>query len=145
MRVSFTVQTRAAPQGSKRSLGNGVMVESSKRVKPFRQDVRFAAMDQKLPEGWPMDAPMKASYRFMFRRPKSHLTGKGALRKGAQMEATSRGLGDIEKLARAASDALSNVLFNDDSQIVDMHISKSYAHCNMVVISLETIANSGIQ
>ena len=35
-----------APQGSKRHVGGGIMVESSKRAKPWRQDVMHQARDQ---------------------------------------------------------------------------------------------------
>ena len=44
-RVSFICFSRAAPQGSKRHLGNGVLVESSKRVKPFRTDLQGVAIE----------------------------------------------------------------------------------------------------
>ena len=108
-------------------------------MKPFRQDVRFTAFEQSLPDGWPMDAPMRVSYRFHFQRPKSHHTSKGALTKSAPLEAISRGLGDIEKLARATSDALSGVLFNDDSQVVEMHLAKAYDDRDLVVVTVEPI------
>jgi Holliday junction resolvase RusA-like endonuclease len=39
----ITVFGQPAPQGSKRHVGHGVMVESSKKVKPWRQDVVAAA------------------------------------------------------------------------------------------------------
>ncbi len=137
MRVSFVVYSRAAPQGSKRFMGPGRMMESSKRVKPFRQDVRFTAMDTPVPDGWPMEAPMRVSYRFHFRRPKSHFTSKGSLTKSAPLEAISHGLDDIEKLARAVSDSLSGVLFHDDRQVVEMHLAKAYDDRDLVVVTLE--------
>ena len=116
------------------------MKESSKRVKPFRADVKAAAMDVPLPKDWPMEAPMRVGYRFHFARPKTHFTGKGALTKSAPEEATSHGLGDIEKLARAVNDALSGVLFKDDRQVVEMHLAKSYDDQDLVIISVEPIA-----
>ena len=140
MRVSFVVYSRAAPQGSKTYLGQGRMKESSKRVKPFRADVKAAAMDVPLPKDWPMEAPMRVGYRFHFARPKTHLTSKGALTKSAPEEATSHGLGDIEKLARAVNDALSGVLFKDDRQVIEMHLAKSYDDQDLVIISVEPIA-----
>ena len=137
-RISFVVYSRAAPQGSKKSLGNGIMVESSRRVKPFRQDVRFAALDH-IPSGWPMDAPMRASYRFHFKRPQSHLTSKGNLTKSAPSYPTGRMVGDVEKLARAVSDALTGVAFTDDSQVIEMQLAKAYDDRDLVVITLEPV------
>ena len=140
MGVSFVVYSRAAPQGSKRHVGNGAMIESSKRVKPFRADVRKAAQSVELPPDWPMAAPMRVGLRFHFARPKSHFKGDGvALSKSAPEEATSHGLGDIEKLARAVNDALSTVLFNDDRQVVEMHLAKCYDSQDLVIISLEPL------
>jgi len=140
-RVSFVVYSRAAPQGSKRHIGNGVMIESSKRVKPFRADVRKAAESAALPPDWPMAAPMRVGLRFHFARPKSHFKGNGvALSKSAPEEATSHGLGDLEKLARSVNDALSGVLFNDDRQVVEMHLAKAYDSEDLVIISVEPLA-----
>ena len=140
-RVSFVVYSRAAPQGSKRHVGNGVMIESSKRVKPFRADVRKAAESAALPPDWPMAAPMRVGMRFHFARPKSHFKGNGvALSKSAPEEATSHGLGDLEKLARSVNDALSGVLFNDDRQVVEMHLAKAYDSEDLVIISVEPLA-----
>jgi len=140
-RVSFVVYSRAAPQGSKRHIGNGVMIESSKRVKPFRADVRKAAESAALPPDWPMAAPMRVGMRFHFARPKSHFKGNGvALSKSAPEEATSHGLGDLEKLARSVNDALSGVLFNDDRQVVEMHLAKCYDSEDLVIISVEPLA-----
>ena len=139
-RVSFVVYSRAAPQGSKRHVGNGVMVESSKRVKPFRADVRKAAESAALPPDWPMAAPMRVGFRFHFARPKSHFKRDGvSLLKSAPEEATSHGLGDLEKLARSVNDALSTVLFNDDRQVVEMHLAKAYDSEDLVIISLEPL------
>lgn len=139
-RISFVVYSRAAPQGSKRHVGNGVMVESSKRVKPFRADVRKAAESVVLPPGWPMGAPMRVGFRFHFARPKSHFKRDGvALSKSAPEEATSHGLGDLEKLARSVNDALSSVLFNDDRQVIEMHLAKAYDSEDLVIISVEPL------
>ena len=137
-RISFVVYSRAAPQGSKKSLGNGIMVESSRRVKPFRQDVRFAALDQ-IPSGWPMDAPMRASYRFHFKRPQSHLTSKGNLTKSAPSYPTGRMVGDLDKLIRATCDALTGIAYHDDSQVVEIATCKAYDDRDLVIITLEPV------
>ncbi len=139
-RVSFVVYSRAAPQGSKTYLGQGRMKESSKRVKPFRADVRRAAESVALPPDWPMAAPMRVACRFHFARPKSHFKRDGvALSKSAPEEAISHGLGDLEKLARSVNDALSGVLFNDDRQVVEMHLAKAYDSEDLVIISVEPL------
>ena len=134
--LTFVVHSAGAPQGSKRHVGNGVMVESSKRVKPFRQDVRFTALDTVDP-AWDRTGPMSLTVDFHFVRPKSHFTSKGALTKRAPMFPTARTVGDIEKLCRALNDALSGVLFDDDSQVVECHARKLYAETALTIITLE--------
>ena len=134
--LSFVVHSAAAPQGSKRHVGNGVMVESSKRVKPFRQDVRFTALDIVEPT-WDRSGPMALTVDFHFVRPKSHFTSKGALTKRAPLFPTARTVGDIEKLVRALHDSLSGVLFDDDSQVVECHARKLYSDQNLCIITLE--------
>lgn len=44
-KLEFFVAGNPAPQGSKRHVGNGVMIEMSKKVKPWREDVRHAATE----------------------------------------------------------------------------------------------------
>jgi crossover junction endodeoxyribonuclease RusA len=139
-RISFVVYSRAAPQGSKTYLGQGRMKESSERVKPFRADVRRAAESAALPPDWPMAAPMRVGVRFHFARPKSHFKRDGVtLSKSAPEEATSHGLGDLDKLARSVNDALSGVLFNDDRQVVEMGLAKAYDSEDLVVIFVEPL------
>ena len=100
------------------------MVESSKNVKPWRQDVKFTAIDQK-PADWDTSSPMALSVIFRFQRPASHL-GKNGLRPSAPQHCTSARNGDIEKLVRSTHDALTGVLFDDDRQVVSLNATKRY-------------------
>jgi len=122
--ITFAVHGLAAPQGSKRHIGKGVMVESSKNVKPWRQDVKYAALAAK-PTGWDTAPAMALSVVFKFQRPASHL-GKNGLRPSAPQHCTSARNGDIEKLVRSTHDALTGVLFDDDRQVVTLNATKRY-------------------
>jgi crossover junction endodeoxyribonuclease RusA len=122
--LTFVVHGLAAPQGSKRSLGNGILVESSKAVKPWRQDVKHAALAC-LPADWDATAPMALSVVFRFKRPQAHI-GKRGLKPSAPVHCTSGRHGDLSKLVRSTEDALTGVLCDDDRQIVTMNVSKRY-------------------
>ena len=100
------------------------MVESSKNVKPWRQDVKYAALAAK-PSGWDTSIPMALSVVFLFQRPKSHY-GKKGLRSTAPAYCTSALLGDIDKLLRSTNDALTGILFDDDRQVVSVNAQKRY-------------------
>ena len=129
--IFIPVIANPAPQGSKRHVGNGIMIENSKRVKPWRQDVKEAALNHY--QGEVIDQAVEIEIIFIFVRPKSHFgTGKNSrkLKPSAPVFVTSKGIGDIDKLQRSTYDALSessggNVL-KDDSLIVQNRNSKRY-------------------
>jgi crossover junction endodeoxyribonuclease RusA len=111
-----------APQGSKRHVGGGRMVESSAKVKPWREAVRLEALATGLAIS---DQPIYLHLLFRFRRPKGHWSAKGELKPSAPKTIITRP--DIDKLARSTLDALTGVLFADDSQVAFLVASKEYA------------------
>lgn len=128
--LSFFAPGRPAPQGSKRYVGHGVMVESSKRVKPWRNDVRDAAINAMGPLP-PLLGAVRVTLRFVLNRPKGHLrTGKKQtdgfrlLPSAPRHHATKP---DLDKLARAALDSMTGVCWRDDSQVVSLICEKGYA------------------
>jgi crossover junction endodeoxyribonuclease RusA len=109
-----------AAQGSKRHVGKGVMIESSKRVKPWRMLVSEAA----LATGAPLiKTPVRLSIVFLFLRPKAHYGSKG-LKPSAPAYHFTRP--DVDKLQRSTFDALTGTLLHDDSLIVGCVAEKRY-------------------
>jgi crossover junction endodeoxyribonuclease RusA len=137
---TFTVLGKPAPQGSKRHVGRGILLESSKRCKPWRQDVKYAALEA-LPDGWyaMMDKPILVSVTFIFARPKGHFRTNGELKPKAPSHCTAR-VGDTDKLCRSILDALSNSVFSDDSQVIALNAQKRYATRNEQPSAIITIA-----
>lgn len=131
MSLDIVVYGHPAPQGSKRHVGKGVMVESSKHVKPWREDVRQAALAAlSLQIGGPLDGPLVARMVFTLQRPRSHYrTGRNAhlLRDAAPLRPA--GYPDTSKLLRSTEDALkSGGAIRDDSLIVEYtRAAKVYA------------------
>jgi len=128
----ITVYGIPAPQGSKRHVGNGVMVESSKKVKPWREDVRAAALQAYAnDQGIVLHTrtqPIRVDITFTLPRPKGHYrTGRNAhlLRDNApQWPATKP---DIDKLARSTLDALGSAgIYHDDAQVARLYVTKEY-------------------
>jgi len=122
--LSFVAYGYPAPQGSKRHLGNGILVESSNRVKPWRTDVKEAALAC-TPDHWDRTCPMSVSIVCRFKRPKGHIGTRG-LKPSAPKHPTFRSVGDSDKLARSILDAMTGVCFDDDSQVIDLTIQKRY-------------------
>ena len=138
--LTFTVLGKPAPQGSKRHVGRGVMVESSKRCKPWRQDVRHTALDLR-PDDWyaNMDAAIALSVVFVFARPKSHFRANGQLKPSAPPHCTGR-IGDVSKLVRAVEDAMTGIIYNDDAQIISLIAHRRFANdreqpCAIITVS----------
>jgi Holliday junction resolvase RusA-like endonuclease len=127
--LDVTVYGDPAPQGSKRYVGNGVSIESSKKVRPWRQDVK-GALEDALPAGHqPWDGPIMATIVFYFPRPKSHYrTGRNAhLLRDAAPATPANSRNDIDKLTRAVLDAATAAgVFADDGLVVDLHAAKAY-------------------
>ena len=130
-KIFIPVRGLPAPQGSKRHIGHGIMIENSKKVKPWRQDVRAAAIDHY--EGSVIGRAVEIEIIFLFARPKSHYgTGKNAkkLKPSAPVFVTSKGIGDIDKLQRSTYDALSEssggIVIKDDALIVQNRNMKRY-------------------
>ena len=97
-----------------------------KRVKPFRSDLQGVAIEA-TPVDWDLGLEYHLRVDFHFRRPKSHLTSKGALTKAAPLFPTGRQIGDTDKLIRSVCDALTGICWYDDSQVVDITAKKRFA------------------
>ncbi len=95
--IEIAAHVRPAGQGSKRHVGNGRMVEQSDYVKPFRDAITKAAKEIAGPNWIPLDGPLTASYVFTIKRPQRPSFPEPA------------GPPDIDKLERAANDALSPI------------------------------------
>lgn len=124
--IEIVVRGTPAPQGSKRHIGNGRMIESSKAVGPWREAVRAQAQAAVTE---PMTGPVKIVLWFYLQRPKGHYrTGRNAhlLRDGAP--GRPAGTPDLDKLTRAVLDGLTQGgAWKDDGQVVTLLAAKIYA------------------
>lgn len=134
--IEIRVYGTPGPQGSKRFMGThggrGVMVESSKKVKPWRDAVRGDAIvaHQAVPNWKPLDEPLYAEMVFTFARPRSHYrTGRNAhlLRDAAPARPLAKP--DVSKLCRSTEDALTDAgVWCDDARVVEYtRLAKVYA------------------
>ena len=132
--VRFIVYSRAAPQGSKRHLRYGILVESSKRETHSEPMSGSLQMKQFRPIG--ILAGTFLDVLFMFRRPARSLTSMENLTKSAPLYPIGRNIGDIDKLIRSVYDALTGVAYYDDSQVVDRTARKRFSDRDQTIIAL---------
>ena len=111
----FTVKAKPAPQGSKKHVGGGRMVEMSKNLPAWRTAVAAAAK-----AAWPYDSPMDSAVgvvvEFRLQRPKRSKFGD-----------YPAGPPDTDKLCRATGDALEAAgVVTNDSRIIHWNATKAW-------------------
>lgn len=138
--LTITVHGIPGPQGSKKAVGtrptkNGgrtaVMVESSKKVKPWRQNVTAAALQAiaGIPDWKPLNGPLVASVVFTMRdqpasKPDWWPAGSPWSKKFTWRPAS---MPDLSKLLRSTEDALTGVIWKDDARVVEyVRLAKHY-------------------
>jgi crossover junction endodeoxyribonuclease RusA len=110
-----------APQGSKRHVGNGRMVESSSAVGPWREAVRAETQAARPADPWymPRRGPVQVSIMFWLPRPASVTALK-------RPQPVTRP--DLDKLVRAVLDGIvAGGAIADDSQVCQLSAGKAYA------------------
>lgn len=108
-----------APQGSKRHVGGGRMIEMSKAVGPWREAVRTETQRSMVAQN--ADAflgPVAVKVIFLLARPKS--TPRRILYPAKRP--------DLDKLARSVLDGLTmGGVWEDDAQVVELWCRKNFA------------------
>jgi len=122
--IAFDVFGMPGPQGSKRFVGlsragRGIMVESSAKVKPWREAVKLAAREAMRAAGVEtIDAPVRV--RMIFTVPKPVSAPKTRMTWPMRKP-------DGSKLQRSTEDAISDAgLWRDDARIVEWYGAKRY-------------------
>lgn len=122
--LSVFVAGKPAPQGSKRGIqhkttGKVVLIESSKAVKPWREDVRAALLDEHGQPHVRIEGAVVVHLAFVMPRPVStpKRSTPPAMRKP-----------DLDKLIRAVLDAITSAgAIEDDARIVRIVADKRLA------------------
>lgn len=118
--LTFTVVGVARPKGSTKAFMRPgmkfpIVTSDNKSVKGWEQSVR-AAIQHHAP-GVFFRGPVVVAITFELPRPQSLPKKVTAHLKKP----------DLDKLARGSLDAMKGVLWNDDSQVVSLHVRKTYA------------------
>lgn len=143
--IKFFVPGVPAPQGSVKSFthpatGKIVSQPDNPRTKPWRGIVGMTALAAL--NDWSLSRePFVVVLRFVFPRPKSHFgSGRNAetLKASAPAQPCGRGVPDIDKLIRAVLDALTGVIWFDDSQVAYVEAMKRYGDSPGVWVDLHS-------
>lgn len=123
--IRFKVYGVPVPQGSLRAfnvggrarVSQGGSAEGRRKLADWRQAIGEEAR-RALPENTPLlDGPVYVTASFLLPKPKSAPKSRRLTTKKP----------DLDKLCRSLLDALSGVIFRDDSQVVSLFVTKAYA------------------
>lgn len=117
--ITLHIIGEPAPQGSKKHMGHGIMVEASKKVKPWREAVHWQAREQY--QGPILDGTVIIEEALFFvKRP---------LRLKKRLDVISNTKPDVDKVLRATLDALTGVVWTDDCKVgLVVRLEKRYAN-----------------
>jgi Holliday junction resolvase RusA-like endonuclease len=135
--LAFTVVGTPAPQGSKKGFynkhsGRVQMVESSAKVAPWRDAVKYAALEARNTPGRPhhitFEGAVSVGIVFGLPRPKGHYgTGRNAGVVKASAPVWPAVKPDLDKLTRSTLDALREAgVYRDDARVVRLDVTKAY-------------------
>jgi Holliday junction resolvase RusA-like endonuclease len=131
MTLAFTVFGVAQPKGNMRAIHMPgmkypIVTDSNRSVKSWSQLIAEGANRAiaALPDGdrGVLEGPVRLTMAFYMPRPKRFCAGRFQTIPVAHLTAP-----DWDKLSRAVSDALSQVVYRDDKQVVEAIVGKFYA------------------
>ena len=137
----MTIPVKAVPGSNRKIVVNGRIIDVAKGKAGFVAQTRLYAAARAEKFGWqPVAGPVSASYRFFFKRPASHYgTGRNAdtLKKSAPDMHTQRP--DLVNLIKCMEDALTGIIWRDDSQVREIDAVKFWAESDSISIEVERI------
>jgi crossover junction endodeoxyribonuclease RusA len=138
--LNFTVHGKAQPAGSKRFVGTsgsgkGLVIDQNPHAADWKKRVAQIAAEERDKAGWEIiRGALRLSVHFQRARLKSHYSKRGASLLLASAPAYWATRPDRGKLLRAVEDALTGVIYADDSQVVGGDVVKSWGPTDCVEI-----------
>lgn len=140
---SFVVRGKPQPAGSKKGFYNPklkrvMIVDAAEKSRPWKALVSDAAQETMGPVS-PLNGALAATFEFVETRPKGHFNTKNELSATGRRNPYPAKRPDLLKLARGVEDALSTIVYVDDSQIVREILTKRYGDFDGVEITVEEL------
>lgn len=129
---TFVIEGKCPTKGSTRSfvnpkIGKVVTVADNDRLRQWTKDARWQARAAKVPMVYKPHG-VKLGVLVEFVKPKTSKAVAPTVRP------------DLDKLLRAVLDALTNVAYQDDAQVVSVVTSKQYGASERVTVTIEVAA-----
>ena len=136
MKAEFTVPGEVCAKGRPRFVNRGRFVQTYTPDKTVNYEnlVRLSFMQAGCEK---LSGAIKAEIKVFMQMPKSESMKKKAAMMAGQIRPTKKP--DADNCAKSVLDALNKIAFDDDSQIVELHVNKYYSENPRVTITLEEI------
>lgn len=145
-RLTIEIPTRSLATSNQKgfSRATGRVFDRHKGKAAYVATVRLFAQKAAAKQGWTTTAaPVWVAFEFVFARPADHYgTGRnaGKLKPSAPKWPTKRN-GDRTNCLKSTEDALTGIIWFDDSQVVDGPVRKSYGRADAVKITVMEMEN----
>ena len=138
--IHFKIDGPGIPQGRPRAvrMGAGVRMYDPPKSKAYKQMVSAKVRSYMKINGiQTITEPLAVHLNFYFTPPKSYSKKKLKLIEEGKLHYTK--LPDADNLAKSVLDSCNKILFKDDSQIVELNITKQYGKEDCVEVRLEVL------
>jgi crossover junction endodeoxyribonuclease RusA len=140
MDLSVVVYGIPQPQGSTRAFiprgwTRPVITTDNSKLKPWRQELAQTALILMRESGAQIAArgvPISVALSFVFEKPRSEQKSK--------IHKTTKP--DLDKLLRAVLDALTGIVYQDDSQVCECRVTKFFGSPARIEVQVRTLAES---
>ena len=142
--LTFTVLGKPEPAGSKKGFYNQrmrrvIITDANKESRGWKNQVAELA-HQAMAGRKPFSGPLEVTFMFFVQRPQGHYgKGKNAEKVKASSPVYPTVKPDVLKLARGVEDAMTSIVYRDDSLIVEEHISKLYGEPERVEVYVRVL------
>lgn len=138
--IQFTVYGEPVAQGRPRAanIAGHIRMYDPKKSRDYKDYVKLAAIEH-TPKAL-LEGPLNLEVRIFRPMPKAFSKKKAAMAEQGLLRPTTKP--DTDNYLKGIKDALKNVIWKDDSQIVDVYVSKFYSNRPRVEIKVtDLLAN----
>ncbi|WAA10822.1 RusA family crossover junction endodeoxyribonuclease [Fervidibacillus albus] len=135
--IQFTVFGEPVAQGRPRAttINGHVRMYDPKKSRDFKQYVRLVASEHR-PEKL-LEGPISLVVRVYKPTLKSFSKKKKAAAEAGELRPTTKP--DVDNYVKSIKDALKNIIWKDDSQVVDLRVSKYYSEEPRIEVEIKVL------
>lgn len=123
MMLQFTLPITPVPKGRPRLSRFGTY--TPEKTKRFENDVRLLVKSL-IGNQQPLETPLEVFLYFRLHVPQSYSKKRTEACLNGSDRPILRSTGDLDNHAKAVTDAFNGLVYKDDSQIVELHLTKVY-------------------